>query len=94
MGAVLLTGCGTVGLFGSYDLPESEDVATAPWPRLVDVPEAPAPGTYTDAIPDPAQGIATEADLRAAATDAGDRADRVAGPVLSAEQRRRMGLLR
>ena len=56
-----LAGCGGDGLFRTYDLPESPDVATAPWPRLVDTP--PAPPTGSPAAPDPAEGRAVAAEL-------------------------------
>lgn len=84
-------GCGTASLFVSYDIPESEEVAAAPWPRLADVPETPAPGVYTDAIPDPAVGVALETDLSGAAAEAEARAARISGPVLTEAERRRLG---
>ncbi|MEM7508718.1 MAG: hypothetical protein AAF415_18455 [Pseudomonadota bacterium] len=83
--------CGTVDLFGSYDLPESEDVAEAPWPRLADVPEAPPPGSYSNQVPDPAKGFAILTDLGAAANSSGERATTLAAPVLSDRDRRRLG---
>lgn len=91
--ALLLTvpACGTVGLFGNYDLPESEDVATAPWPRLADVPDAPPPGSYSDEVPDPAEGVAILTDLGAIAQTAEQRAAELAAPVISAQDRRRLG---
>ncbi|MBY8976281.1 hypothetical protein KHP62_10710 [Rhodobacteraceae bacterium NNCM2] len=74
--------CGTIELFGTYDAPESAEVAATPWPRLVDVPEAPEVGTYTDAVPDPAQGVALQADLDSVAGDAALRAEKLGQPVL------------
>ncbi|MEM8699554.1 MAG: hypothetical protein AAGF44_10310, partial [Pseudomonadota bacterium] len=81
--AIALSGCGTAGLFSSYDLPEGEGVAEAPWPRLIDVPEATPPGTYSEDIPDPAIGIAAESSLRSAAADGARRAAQLTSPVLS-----------
>lgn len=78
-----LNGCGTIGLFGTYDLPESEDVSDAEWPRLVNVPAVPDQGTYTDAIPDPAIGIALETDLKQISEGATARAERLSEPVLT-----------
>ena len=86
----VVAGCGTVELFGTYDLPESESVASAPWPRLADVPEAPPPGQYSDAVPDPAKGFAVETDLTALAAEAEQRAAILAAPVLSEADRRRL----
>lgn len=78
--AVAVAGCGTAELFGEHGLPESPDVAAAPWPRLVDVPEAPPVGIYTADVPDPAEGARTQVELAAAATAAGARAAELAGP--------------
>ena len=61
--AFLPAGCGTVALFGEYDIPESADVAEADWPRLADIPPAPSAGTYGEAAPDPAQGAAVAREL-------------------------------
>lgn len=69
-----LSGCGTVGLFGEYEVAESPDVEAAPYPQLVDVPDAPPVGVYTEAVPDPARGAAAQTDLAAAATVADVRA--------------------
>lgn len=74
-----LAGCGTVELFGEYEIPESADVAAAPWPRLVDVPDAPPHGEYTEAVPDPAIGVVAQAELGVAADAAGSRATALAG---------------
>lgn len=73
-----LSGCGTVGLFGEYDVAESPDVEATPYPRLVDVPDAPPVGVYTEAVPDPARGEAAQTDLAAAATVADVRAAELA----------------
>lgn len=69
-----LAGCGTVGLFGEYEVAESPEVETTPYPRLVDVPDAPPVGEYTEAVPDPTGGAAAQTDLAAAATVADVRA--------------------
>ena len=91
-GAVLiaLSGCGTVELFGEYDIPESADVAAAPWPKLVDVPEAPPVGEYTDNVPDPAQGVLVQADLSAIAASASARAAELSRPVIGNAERAEM----
>lgn len=90
LAAPVLAGCGTIGLFGTYDLPEGDDVATAPWPRLVDVPETPPAGTYNEVIPDPAIGISVESDLSQIAAEAGSRAAVVNRPVLTDAERARL----
>ncbi|MEM9096953.1 MAG: hypothetical protein AAGC79_00395 [Pseudomonadota bacterium] len=89
---LMLANCGTVGLFGTYDVPESPEVADAEWPRLVDVPEAPAVGEYSTDIPDPAIGTALISDLGSVAQDASTRAAGLSGPVLTEADRRRLGL--
>ncbi|MEO1468331.1 MAG: hypothetical protein AAFV86_04700 [Pseudomonadota bacterium] len=89
--APMLAGCGSVELFGRYDLPESEGVAEAPFPRLVDVPEAPPAGTYDADMPDPAEGQAVVDTLRPEAAVQAVRAEALAAPVLSEEDRRRLG---
>lgn len=86
----LLAGCGSAKLFRTYDLPESEGVAEAPWPQLVDTPAAPPAGQYGPGIPDPAQGAAVSADLDQISEDASARAATLAGPVLSEADRRRL----
>ncbi|MEM1162698.1 MAG: hypothetical protein AAGJ28_17365 [Pseudomonadota bacterium] len=88
--AAFLTGCGTVDLFGRYDLPEDPATADAPYPRLVDTPAAPAPGTYTAAVPDPADGAALLTDLTATAVAAEIRRDALSAPVLSDAERAEM----
>lgn len=86
-----LAGCGSARLFDANPLPESPDVATAPWPELVDVPSAPPVGEYTAAVPDPARGVAALSDLGAAAAAASTRAAVLAAPVLSEADRRALG---
>ena len=87
---MVLAGCGTVELFGRYDLPEGADVEAAPYPRLIDVPTAPQRGTYTAAVPDPAEGARTQADLSAAAAVAENVADDLSGPVISDAEKARL----
>ena len=82
--------CGTVELFGRYDLPEGAEVEAAPYPRLIDVPAAPARGSYTAAVPDPAEGARTQADLASAAVQAERRAKTLAGPVIPPDERAAM----
>jgi hypothetical protein len=85
-----LAGCGTVELFGKYDLPESPEVAAAPWPRLVDTPAAPPVGVYTDEVPDPAEGVLAESDLGTAAASANARAADLSRPVIGDAERAAM----
>ena len=85
--ATVLSGCGTIEIFGQYDLPESPDVEAAPYPRLVDTPSAPAQGEYTAAVPDPVNGARTQADLGANAVVASVRARELAEPVISPQDR-------
>jgi len=88
--AGLLAGCGTSELFGTYDAPESPDVAEAPWPRLVDTPTPPPPGSYGPGVPDPAQGVAVVTDLSAVAADSAQRAGTLGEPVLAENELRRL----
>ena len=81
--ALALAGCGTVEVFGQYDLKEGPTVADAPWPRLVDTPVTPEKGTYTAAVPDPKSGEARRTELSDAAADAAARAAALSGPVIS-----------
>jgi hypothetical protein len=90
--AALAAGCGSARLFTGIALPESPEVAAAPWPRLVDTPEAPPPGSYTADVPDPAQGVAVTVELGEAAREAAGRARALEGPVLGEADRRRLGL--
>lgn len=85
-----LAACGSARLFAANPMPESAAVKDAPWPRLVDTPAAPAKGTYTDAVPDPAVGIATAAQLGILASDAAARAEALGEPVLTDAERRRL----
>ncbi|QDL91694.1 hypothetical protein FDP22_07790 [Paroceanicella profunda] len=89
---VLLAGCGTLGPeLGDYDLVESDTVRDAPWPRLVDIPEPPAAGTFTAQVPDPAQGQALITDLSAEAQAMRARAEALSAPVLSPADLARLG---
>lgn len=91
LGVLLLVGaCGTVDLFGRYDLPEGPEVETTPYPRLVDVPQAPERGSYTAAVPDPLQGARTQADLSAEAVLAEKVAKDLSGPVISEAEKARL----
>jgi hypothetical protein len=85
-----LAGCGSARLFGAYPVPETSSAAEAPWPRLVDTPAAPAMGTYSDAVPDPAEGIAATAQLGIVARDAAARAEALGAPVLTEAERRQL----
>ncbi len=87
---VSLAGCGSAKLFGVHPVPESPGVADAPWPRLVDTPEAPAKGTYGAGVPDPAVGVAATVELGLAVRDAAERAEALAEPVLTEAERRRL----
>ena len=78
-----LAGCGTAGLFKKDTTPESPDIASAPWPRLVDTPAAPPKGQYGPGVPDPAQGTAAAVELTLAAQDAAARAEALAAPPLT-----------
>ncbi|MGF1445595.1 MAG: hypothetical protein ACFBRM_05275 [Pikeienuella sp.] len=82
-----LGGCDSFRLFNDYEVVESPSVAEAPWPRLVEVPETPPPGTFTADIPDPVVGIAVETELSVGAAGAGTRVARVAPPVLTEPER-------
>jgi hypothetical protein len=85
-----LAGCGTVELFGKYDLPESPEVAAAPWPRLVDTPAVPRVGVYSAAVPDPAEGALAQTDLGAVAAGANARAAELSAPVIGDAERAAM----
>ncbi len=88
--SLALGACGTVELFGRYDIPESEGVATADYPRLVDTPAAPAQGTYGAGVPDPAVGTAIVVDLTDQARASARRAAILNDPVLSDWERVRL----
>jgi len=82
-----LGGCGTVELFGTYEAPESADVAAAPYPRLVDVPSAPPAGQFNADVPDPAEGTRTLEELGLAASLAEEHAARLSPGPISPEER-------
>ncbi|MEL6575570.1 MAG: hypothetical protein AAFU72_02250 [Pseudomonadota bacterium] len=88
---LVLSSCGTVELFGEYDVPERAETAEAPWPRLVDVPSAPPVGSYSATVPDPAQGVALQVELNAAAAEQNAAAVELNQPVLSEADRRKLG---
>lgn len=90
LAALTLAGCGTADLFGKYSIPESAHVAEAPWPRLVDVPNPPPPGTYTEDVPDPAAGIVLRTDLPRVAAHADARAAKLKAPVIDPDIRAAM----
>ncbi len=89
--ALPLAGCGSARLFTDHGMPESPEVAAAPWPRLVDTPEAPPAGTYTADVPDPARGVATLVELGEAARAGAERAEALSEPALTEADRRRLG---
>ncbi|MEO0623198.1 MAG: hypothetical protein AAF183_13320 [Pseudomonadota bacterium] len=82
-----LGGCESFRLFNDYQAVESPEVETAEWPRLVDVPEAPPPGTYSAEVPDPVVGVAVDSELSAAAAEADAQRARASQPVLSETER-------
>lgn len=81
-----LSGCSTASIFSEFDTAENPAIADTPWPRLIDVPDTPTPGTYTRAIPDPNIGDRTQADLSVAAVAAEERAGELAAPVITEEE--------
>lgn len=85
-----LAGCDAADMFDKFDLPEGPEVATAPWPRLVDVPSAPPVGTYTEAVPDPAVGAQVIENLSVEAAVAKARAEPLNEPVIAPERRAAM----
>ena len=87
---VSLAGCSSAKLFDSQTIPESPAIAEAPWPRLVDTPEAPAKGSYGPGVPDPAAGAAVTLELGLVARAAAGRAEVLNRPVLSEAERRRL----
>ena len=88
---LLLGGCDTADLFAEIELPEAPGTAAAPYPRLVDTPTPPPPGVYTDAVPDPLEGVAIGAALGSASRAAAERAEALAAPVVPAPPRPRRG---
>jgi len=89
--AAALAGCDSVRLLNDYRVVESPDMAAQPWPRLVDVPAAPAPGSYSADVPDPAGGGTIAAVLSERAATAAARRERLAAPVLVPAERARLG---
>ena len=87
---VSLAGCGSAKLFGAYPVDDSAGASDAPWPRLVDTPTAPPEGTYSAAVPDPANGVAITAQLGIVASDAATRAEVLNEPVLTEDERWRL----
>ncbi len=85
-----LTGCGSAKPFSAHPVSESASAADAPWPLLVDTPDAPAKGTYGAGVPDPAVGVAATVQLGIAARDAAARAEALGEPVLTEAERRRL----
>lgn len=91
--AVSACGTGSDLLIG-YDLPPETENVQGDWPRLVDAPQAPPPGSYSAATPDPAQGQAILGALSADAAAAAAVAETLSGPVIppdEAERLRRAG---
>ena len=91
--ALALGGCAGAEIgprLGGYDLPRGAVARSADWPRLIDMPEAPPPGTFTQAAPDPATGSAEQARLTAEARRLRARAETLAEPVLSPAERARL----
>ncbi len=87
---VSLAGCSSAKLFSAHPVSESPGAAEAPWPRLVDTPQAPAKGSYGAGVPDPAAGVAATVELGLAARDAAERAEALNEPVLTEAERRRL----
>lgn len=65
-------------------------MAEAPYPKLVDTPSAPPPGTYTDAVPNPIRGIAARVDLMGEADEAAARAQLLQPEVITQAERDRL----
>jgi hypothetical protein len=86
----LLAGCDSFRLFNDYTVVESPDVATAPWPELVDTPTPPPPGEFSSAVPDPMVGQTTQQVLTALAEQAQRRREATAGPLLTEAERARL----
>ncbi|MEM1343525.1 MAG: hypothetical protein AAGI34_02960 [Pseudomonadota bacterium] len=82
-----LSGCESFRLFNDYRAVESESVAEVPWPLLVEVPSAPPLGQFSEAVPDPARGIATEAELGLLGAEAAPRREAQGVPVLDETER-------
>ncbi len=94
LGAIAVAGGCSLGEglgpdLSAYDL-RPAPTAPAAWPRLVDVPTPPPPGTFSPEIPDPATGAATQARLAADAARLGAAAATLSAPVLSEADRARL----
>ena len=87
---LLLSGCGTAALFTEYEVNEDPSIEAAPWPRLVDTPQAPPVGAYTASVPDPRTGTDVNENLRTEAAVAAVRAKDLSAPILSEGGRNRM----
>lgn len=83
-----LAGCEPFRLFNDYETAQSDDVAEAPWPRLVDVPRAPPPGQFGPGVPDPTTGAVLRAALAERARRAAERRTRLEGAVIDEASRR------
>ncbi|MGF1551656.1 MAG: hypothetical protein ACFBWO_04030 [Paracoccaceae bacterium] len=84
---VSLPACETLDVFERFEAGGASD---APYPRLVNVPAAPPPGSFSDAAPDPARGRAIRAELDPVAEAQNARAGALAAPVLTEAERRRL----
>lgn len=82
-----LSGCESFRLFNDYRTAESPSVEAAPYPRLIDVPQAPPKGQFSAAVPDPATGGRIESALGVETALATERRERVAAPVLTEAER-------
>ena len=87
---VSLAGCGSAQLFDAFPVDDTSAAADAPWPRLVETPAAPSKGTYSNAVPDPVEGVAVTTQLGIAARDAAAQAEALGAPVLTEAERRRL----
>ncbi len=88
--AIGLSGCGTVELFGQYELSELPGTEEAPYPRLIDTPSAPPVGTYTPAVPNPERGSDVLERLTTEALVSDVRARDLARPVIPADELEQM----
>ncbi|MEM8752572.1 MAG: hypothetical protein AAGF90_06320 [Pseudomonadota bacterium] len=76
-----LVACADVAVFDVVGPAENPETASAPWPKLADVPPAPPQGVFTPGTPDPAAGEAVQIELAAEAENAEARRKAVEGPV-------------
>lgn len=83
-------GCDSVRLFRGYEFQESASVESTPYPRLVDTPDAPAVGTYTQEVPDPANGVATVVELQSRGAGANAMRAELGEPVIDDATRKRL----